>query len=834
MSQTAPPEEIVDMSSRRDVPQAQASQSQTPKEQADLSDTSEPLFNMYARMAEDEDKKMASRWQKDADGILIFTGLFSAAVAALVAVSVQDLKPNPQDTSAFYLANIYQLLADLNVSRESIPATPAQPPPFSPPTSAVLVNSLWFLSLVISLTCALLTTLLQQWARRYVRITQPPRSRLQKRAPIRAFFHNGVEKFHLPWSVEALPALLHLSLFLFFSGLVIYLFNINHTVFTVVVWWVAVAGTLYACITLMPIFWHDSPYYAPLSSSVWFFHSCIQYAISQGLFFLWVHGISFIGYIDLEEYRKRCSEGMSKAFQEFGSTLSPGIITQILTWAIHALDEDKDFEQFFEAIPGFYRSKMLEGCVEKVFSELDSTLNTVFSSFLARTMPPNMVAATVRNRRVIMCAEAADAAHLRCATLGIISTVIVTADATLQSVEFRQSMRSSCDKDPGLCVQGIIASIVATVPERERDDHWITLAKDQLKVSEEEFQDYLVHGDSVLLANLICITRPLFRLCLEDISNMGYFHLQFILPCISKFDTHDTLPGLQHEFCALWNEIALEARNHHNHLISWYILGFLRHLYIALHEGTSAAPTAFDALTDDYDPALVEPSSYPLCYIPAHHPDSATTKITLPPTITSPLVPLPDAVIPSAVPHVPQAIVSSHLTPVDVEKEQDNCAAASLDSTTAFATQGPVATLAISSTTNSEFGPPPILAASTSISRPLSSPLSTVPPQRDVDSGVLVSLSSLPISGRSDTPPADPVSSLAPPAYRIDQGTPGRGTISPGSATAISLAMPQQLIAPERQSQPVVSVTDVTKNDSHCPVGAAPSSHDLGHPYDGK
>ncbi|KAH9971547.1 hypothetical protein BGW80DRAFT_1320911, partial [Lactifluus volemus] len=68
---------------------------------------------------------MANRWQKDADGILIFTGLFSAAVAALVAISVQDLRPNPQDTSAFYLANIYQLLADPNVSRASILATPA-------------------------------------------------------------------------------------------------------------------------------------------------------------------------------------------------------------------------------------------------------------------------------------------------------------------------------------------------------------------------------------------------------------------------------------------------------------------------------------------------------------------------------------------------------------------------------------------------------------------------------------------------------------------------------------------------------------------------------------
>ncbi|KAH9956670.1 hypothetical protein BGW80DRAFT_1187111, partial [Lactifluus volemus] len=122
---------------------------------------------MYNKMTEGEDEKMTNRWQKDADGILIFTGLFSAALAALLTVSVQDLKPSSQDTSAFYLANIYQLLADQNISHASILATPVQPPVFSPPKSAVLVNSLWFLSLVISLTSALLATMLQQWARRY-------------------------------------------------------------------------------------------------------------------------------------------------------------------------------------------------------------------------------------------------------------------------------------------------------------------------------------------------------------------------------------------------------------------------------------------------------------------------------------------------------------------------------------------------------------------------------------------------------------------------------------------------------------------------------------------
>jgi hypothetical protein len=95
---------------------------------------------MYSKAAEDEDKKMVERWHKDADGILIFvspqtdrhpcyfvqtgtlqTGLFSAAVAALLATTVQDLRQDPQDTSSFYLGNIYEVLADQNVTRASIP-----------------------------------------------------------------------------------------------------------------------------------------------------------------------------------------------------------------------------------------------------------------------------------------------------------------------------------------------------------------------------------------------------------------------------------------------------------------------------------------------------------------------------------------------------------------------------------------------------------------------------------------------------------------------------------------------------------------------------------------
>ena len=88
-----------------------------------------------------------------------------------------------------------------------------------------------------------------------------------------------------------------------------------------------------------------------------------------------------------------------------------------------------------------------------------------------------------------------------------------------------------------------------------------------------------------------------------------------------KFDIRNTLPRLQHNFCTLWSEIAQEARKQGHYSALVYILREIRHHYIALHQGTDAAPTAFSASTNKYDDILHDPLSYPFC-IASHRPDS--------------------------------------------------------------------------------------------------------------------------------------------------------------------------------------------------------------------
>jgi hypothetical protein len=100
--------------------------------------------------------------------ILVYkTGLFSAALAAALSVSIQGFQPSLQDTFAFYLGNIYHLLVNTTTQ-----PTASNPPKFSPPKSAVLVNALWFLSPVTSLTGALLSIFIQQWAQFYLLATR--------------------------------------------------------------------------------------------------------------------------------------------------------------------------------------------------------------------------------------------------------------------------------------------------------------------------------------------------------------------------------------------------------------------------------------------------------------------------------------------------------------------------------------------------------------------------------------------------------------------------------------------------------------------------------------
>ena len=544
-------------------------------------------------------------------------------------MTVLDLKPGSQDT--FYLNNIQQLLADPNISRASILS---QPPPFSPPLSAIWANVLLFLSLLISLTCALLATLLHQWARRYARFTQQPGCSPLKRARVRAFFSRGVDKCHVPLVVEALPTLLHLSICLFFAGLIVWLFNIDQPVFLAVVLWSALSAVAYLWFTLLPILWPNSPCYAPLSPIIWSVYTGMSYVVLKFLSSP-MFGTSRRFDTSKKDYRNRISDGIEKTAEKFAMQLSPEIDVRILKSTLDALGEDSARAKFFEAIPGFLNSEHVNvnPLQDHFFEEFRIKFRPVLTRFLDRTLSSSLVPESLKSSQLIICLNAA---HEVLGSDGVSQILYDILNGRwrelLQSVEMAHSLKqwSESTKEKSTHYAHFVLRIViqVVVGARERNDHWISLVVHEFGVPDQVLRANINQGDSLSLNLLIHITRRAIR--------SGSW-TPFILSSLTNFDICNTLPELQRDFCSLWNELVQKAWRDGPDSTALKILREIRHAYIGLHQGTDAAPTAFSAQTNHYNPALAQPLSYRFCNIPSHRPEWTPRA----PVITRLVVPSP-------------------------------------------------------------------------------------------------------------------------------------------------------------------------------------------------
>lgn len=569
--------------------------------------------------------------------------MFSATVAAFLAGTYQTLQPSSQDTSTFYLATITQILAASNVSQQiiSLPPPPPNPSAFRPPKSAIWFNSLWFSSLVLSLTCALLATSLQQWARRYVRVTQPRHSP-HKRARIRAFFAEGIEKLHLPWAVEALPALLHISVFLFFAGLVVFLSTVHQTVFSTVLGCMGLCVGLYLCITLLPIFRHDSPYYTPLTSVAWFCATGISWLVLRILKTIAseLHGrklVSLDSWYQLSVIEslqsKRFFRGFTKETEDFALRLSSAIDVRGLSWTFNSLEEDHELEDFLACIPGFLSSHEVmdpASVLMEVIDRVPAMAYTVFL-FIERTFSSGLVSEAIQERRKNVYMKALDlvtpllpftfyqALHLWESDHNPTVHIFGSLDFWLLAEAHTQ------DDDPDVAISAQCMTAAIATTAQERDQLWFNIVMRQLDVSEDTLHTYLAHGDSILLANLIHIVErltPPHSNAAEYTLNLDGL-IRHTLRIARNFEIIGTLPELQYQFCALWNRIAFMAYDQElsevERRYARTILRVIRIVYISLHDGTDSQPTAFSSSTQSLDPILWDESSYPICTTLLHH-----------------------------------------------------------------------------------------------------------------------------------------------------------------------------------------------------------------------
>ena len=502
----------------------------------------------------------------------------------------------------------------------------------------------------MSLTGALMAVFIQQWAQSYLHATRE-RNSPHNRARIRAFHAEGLENFYLPQVTRAVPILIHGSLFLFFSGLPIFLFNVNHTVFNVVVTWLSLCVAGYACVTLIPIFSQKTPYYSPLSSSIWWCSTNALFIICRLLKKFMSHDSSVLRWYHARYgnslLRWPSLRAMQKAAGQSALQLSSDIDYRALEWMFNTLNDDEEFEQFFDALPSLHGSEALENAEKKFIVPNEKKLSHALIGMMDRTLLSELVTEEVKQRRIIICTKAIGA------------TSLLGPWWTLRRVLFGDWHGFSRSIHFGLFVQGwknisrpittfyadyVVAVTLASV--QQRDDYWFELASGQLKESKSLLRNYyFTYGESILLANAIFIIRRTIQT-----SDSEKDHRSDILEASSKtldlicrFDIQNTLPELQHQFCDLWNRLVDGAKSTHPHvgLLCVMMLKSIRRLYITLHEDTPSSPNAFSSSTDDGDRVLDDAGSYPRCSIEDHSHSEPVPDLPLdePPTSARPATP---------------------------------------------------------------------------------------------------------------------------------------------------------------------------------------------------
>jgi hypothetical protein len=491
------------------------------------------------------------------------------------------------------------------------------------------------------MSCAVLANLLQQWARKYLKVTRPrPTASEPKRARYHAFYADGVENFLLPWVFEALPAMLHLSVFLFFAGLVVFLRNFDPKISKLILSWVAGCVILYGYITFIPTFRHDSPYHTPLTPLAWsivtgipflafwilewydYFYnfislriqSCIQCIcsscnlcscldldlVTQILLFVFTSRKD-PGYLAeaADHYRKKIMQGLQKAADKTALDLQLVLSGRAFMWTFDSLHEDNELERFFSSLPSFRGSNDDddEGILSRLTKDQKENLWTGLIGFLDRTLSSDSIHQHVKNRRAKICTNALDSAAFPYILDSIVSEDQYGPVRSVKIACFVRDWKNGDKTADPILVQAIVSSVVATT--QLRNDDWFTITSDELGVAESVIRNYTTHDLS--LAILIHVTCRQFNNFKESSWPSDTFSK--VLRAASKIKVRQSSPELQLGFCALWNHIVRQARadDDYSPKITRFILRPIRKVYIDIHKRTYAAQrTRFSALADHF------------------------------------------------------------------------------------------------------------------------------------------------------------------------------------------------------------------------------------------
>ncbi|THU78161.1 hypothetical protein K435DRAFT_572945, partial [Dendrothele bispora CBS 962.96] len=185
------------------------------------------VWKVYNQEVIRVDSDRIEDWRDGLDSLLVFAALYSAVITTFVVQTSTKLQQDWGEVTANLLMELIlvQRAGFNGAPVNSIPPSHLTPSSkFTPRPLDVAINALWFFSLALSLSTALAAIVCKQWIHQYTNM--PPIGSPKEKAHVHHFRFVGLEKWHMAGIIGILPIFVHLSLGVFFVGLVILLHDL--------------------------------------------------------------------------------------------------------------------------------------------------------------------------------------------------------------------------------------------------------------------------------------------------------------------------------------------------------------------------------------------------------------------------------------------------------------------------------------------------------------------------------------------------------------------------------------------------------------------------------
>ncbi|KAF9255074.1 hypothetical protein L218DRAFT_377676, partial [Marasmius fiardii PR-910] len=209
--------------------------------------TVEQSWEKVAEEVSRRDEGKIKTWKSEIDMLVVVAGISSIFFALFTLESSRWLSADPQATSAALLTQISQQLATINQA-----ASPSLNPltPFHAPRSAVAINSLWFLSLILSIASIVVGLLCKQWLDEHFQYTHT-RTPLEALA-LRRLRQASLDHWGVPTIISQLPILLEFAFLSFFAGLLVVFWLRSVVLFIIGLIVIGIIFIFYSATTLLP------------------------------------------------------------------------------------------------------------------------------------------------------------------------------------------------------------------------------------------------------------------------------------------------------------------------------------------------------------------------------------------------------------------------------------------------------------------------------------------------------------------------------------------------------------------------------------------------------